>query len=254
MSEHSSVKTLSIKGQDVAYRYQKPATKNGKTVVFLHGLGSDSHGSKVTALEPFCHDIGLGTLAFDYPCHGQSDGKLVDFTISKALDAVLALLDTLDEQVILYGSSTGGWLTLLTAMRQPEKVAGAMTIACATDFTEELYWQSMTPEQQTDWIEKGYLESPADDGEVWHIGYELITDGRKHLLFGTGALTKLRCPIRFIHGMEDDVVPFGFSVRTASECGSENAQVILVKGANHSLSRPQDIALQQQHLQALGTD
>lgn len=254
MSEHSSAKTLNIKGQDVVYRYHKPRKAGGKTVVFLHGLGSDSHGSKITALEPYCHQIGLGTLAFDYPCHGQSDGKLVDFTVSKALDTVFALLDTLDEQVILYGSSTGGWLTLLTAINQPKKVAGAITIACATDFTEELYWQSMTPAQQTDWIEKGYLESPADDGEIWHIGYELITDGRKHLLFGTGILQKLTCPIRFIHGMDDDVVPFGFSVRTASECGSENAQTILVKGANHSLSRPQDIAIQKHHLRTFADE
>src|SRR3569623_136004 len=119
------------------------------TVVFLGGFRSDMTGTKAVALEGWARQSGRAYLRFDYLGHGQSSGRFEDGTIGRWLDDSLAVIDAKTTgKLVLVGSSMGGWLSLLTALRRPERLAGLVLIAAAPDFTERMLLRSLSPEDR----------------------------------------------------------------------------------------------------------
>src|SRR5215831_9394507 len=130
-------------GNTIAY-----ATIKGRapTVVFLGGFRSDMTGTKALALEQWARQAGHGYLRFDYLGHGQSSGRFEDGSIGRWLDDSLAAIDALTEgELVLVGSSMGGWLSLLVARERPERLAGLVLIAAAPDFTERMLLRGLSP-------------------------------------------------------------------------------------------------------------
>ena len=92
-------------------------------VVFLTGFKSDMTGSKAISLESYCQQRGQAFLRFDYTGHGQSSGLFVDGSIGQWANDAIDALDRLTEgPQILVGSSMGGWIMLLAALKRPERV------------------------------------------------------------------------------------------------------------------------------------
>ena len=200
-------------------------------------------GGKINTIRDWCCENSIDFARMDYPGHGQSGGEMVDFTISQALDAALHLIDKiLKKPVVLMGSSTGGWLALLLAKARPEQVKGFVTIACACDYTEDLYWQKFSQKQQEEIKQKGFYEKRFPDGFGFKLGLCLFEDGRKHLLFGgrskKAGLGDITCPARLLHGTADDAVPWQTSVRVAQELGGEDIQTRIIPHADHRFSTP----------------
>jgi dienelactone hydrolase len=52
---------------------------------------------------------------------------------------------------------------------------------------------------------------------------------------------KISCPVRLLHGVKDEEVPWDLSPKLMSLVDSEDVQVTLSKSANHRFSRPQDL-------------
>ena len=77
----------------------------------------------------------------------------------------------------------------------------------------------------------------------------LIEEGRRHLLLG-GPIA-LDMPVRLLHGMRDESVPWRLSLRLAERLASRDIAVTLVKDGDHRLSRPADLALLAQTIDAL---
>ena len=61
-------------------------------------------------------------------------------------------------------------------------------------------------------------------------------------------MQKSKKPIIFIHGDEDDFVPYDMSVRNFNACTSENKKLVTVKGAGHGVCFPTN---EEQYLEAL---
>src|SRR3978361_1094711 len=119
---------------------------DGPTIVFLPGFRSDMTGDKATALVAFCAQRGVGMLRFDYSGHGASGGDFLDGTIGAWAADALAAIDALTTgPLILVGSSMGGWIALLTALAQPERMAALIGIAAAPDFTQSFVWGGVAP-------------------------------------------------------------------------------------------------------------
>lgn len=220
------------------------ATTAGRTpaVVFLPGFNSDMSGLKATELADFCAARGQAMLRFDYSGHGASGGAFADGTIGQWLADALCVIDRVSTgRLLLVGSSMGGWIGLLATLARPDRVAGFVGIAAAPDFTETLMWQSMTPGEQEKLTRDGYLEVPSQYGPPLHISRGLIEQGRTHLLLG-GPIP-LTAPVRLLQGMRDPDVPWETALRLAERITGEDVQVILLKDAEHRLSRPEDLAL-----------
>jgi len=247
MTQHTANSfSLPIDGKTYTVVYEAaphPKGKNKPAVLFLHGLHSDRFGGKIEAGKQWCAENGVDFATLDYPCHGQSSGKFVDFTISHALLAARHIITKiLKKPVVVVGSSTGGWVALILAKALPKQVKGVVTVANACDFTEQLYWNPLPEAEKKAWQEKGYKVEPSWDGGEWHTGFNLIQDGRKHLLFG-GGLQHITCPVRLLHGTADKAVPWQTSIQVAEELGGDDVQVLLAPHADHRFSTPENLAM-----------
>jgi pimeloyl-ACP methyl ester carboxylesterase len=212
------------------------------TVVFLPGFRSDMNGDKATAIATLCAAGGHAMLRFDYSGHGISGGVFQDGTIGRWTQDALVVLDRLTEgELILVGSSMGGWIALLCALARRDRVAALVGIAAAPDFTEALMWHSFSFEQRARLMQHGTIHIPSQYGDPTPITRALIEDGRAHLLLSEPIA--LTCPVRLLHGQADPDVPWEMVLRIADQLDSPEVQVTLVKDGDHRLSRPQDLAL-----------
>jgi pimeloyl-ACP methyl ester carboxylesterase len=231
-------------GRRIAYRYRPPAAAHRPTLVFLPGYASDMTGTKAAALDAFAEATGGGCLRFDYSGTGASGGRFEDGTLARWRDEAIAAIDLLTEgRLILVGSSMGGWIALLAALLRPDRIAALVGIAAAPDFTDWGY----TAEQKIQLLQQGELRRPnpypaapsptgADPGlttrAFWQSGEAL------RLL---GAPIAIDCPVRLLHGVEDDVVPVGVPLKLVAQLRSADVQLTLVKGGGHRLSEPREI-------------
>jgi pimeloyl-ACP methyl ester carboxylesterase len=228
-------------GASIAYR-RRSGTAALPGVVFLGGFRSDMTGTKATALDQFCAARGQAYLRFDYQGHGAASTGFEDGSIGLWLEDALAILDQLTEgPQILVGSSMGGWLMLLAALARPQRVAGLVGIAAATDFTESLIWARLPEEARVELVTAGRLVLPsAYDPMGTPITRRLIEEGRRHLLLD--APIPIERPVRLIHGMRDEDVPWRHSLALAEALTARDVTLTLVKEGDHRLSTPPDLA------------
>ena len=214
----------------------------GPAVVFLGGFRSDMTGTKAVSLEAWARRTNRAFLRFDYLGHGQSSGRFEDGTIGRWLDDSLAAIDVLTAgNLVLVGSSMGGWLSLLVARARPERLAGLVLIAAAPDFTERMLLKGLSPEDRIALERDGRLERPSQySPEPSVFTWRLIEEGRHHLLLDEPL--NVPCPVRLLHGQSDPDVPWEYSLQIAKHLKAPEVIVTLIKGGDHRLSAPADIA------------
>lgn len=236
------------RGDGVALAWRR-RRGNGPGVVFLGGFNSDMTGSKAADLSAFCAGRGQAFLRFDYSGHGASGGRFVDGTIGRWAEDAAAVLAALTEgPQILIGSSMGGWIALLLALRQKERVAGLIGIAAAPDFTTRIE-AALPAEARAAMAREGVWHRPSAYGDPYPITRALLEEGRRHLLLQAGV--PLAMPVRLLQGQQDPDVPWEHALRIAEAIEGPDVQVVLVKDGDHRLSRPQDLRLLRRVLGAM---
>jgi len=220
-------------------------------IVFLGGFRSDMTGTKALFLEDYCRRRGQAFVRFDYFGHGASSGEFAQGTIGRWREDATAIIDSLTRgPQILIGSSMGGWIMLLAALARPGRIAALVGLASAPDFTEELLWPRLTPAQQEEIMEEGTLVLPSDfDPAGYLYTRALIEDARRHLLLR--APIALDMPVRLLHGLADQSVPWRLSLRLARRLASRDVAVTLIKDGDHRLSSAPNLARLAQTLDAL---
>lgn len=239
----------SKQGRKLAYhRYAGSSDLPG--VMFLSGFMSDMSGSKATAFEDLCKARGQSYVRFDYSGHGLSDDEFVNGTIGKWMQDALAAFDELtDGPQILVGSSMGGWIALLVALQRKERVKGIVGIAAAPDFVTEVFESTFSAQQKQELAENGLTYMPSGYENPYPISKDLIEDGAHHKLLHMDI--DLTCPVRLVQGTEDEAVAFDKPARIKAALLSEDVEITMIDGGNHSLSRPEDIAVIDQKIQEL---
>lgn len=214
----------------------------GPEVVFCGGFRSDMGGTKALALDAHCAAAGYAFTRFDYRGHGDSSGEFIDGRIGLWLADTLAVIDRVAEgAVVLVGSSMGAWIALLAARARPQRVRGLVLIAPAVDFTEALIWRRLPDAAKETLLRDGvWLRESDYTDEPDRISLGLIEEGREHLLFD-GPIP-FDGPVRILHGMADETVPWEFATRTAEALTSTDVTVALVKDGDHRLSDPANLA------------
>ncbi len=221
-------------GTRLAFRF-RPG--RGPAILFLPGYASDMLGSKAEALDRWAAEAGRAILRFDYAGCGESGGRFEDGTLARWRDDALAMVDASEGDLVLIGSSMGGWLMLLVALARPDRVRALVGIAAAPDFSD---W-GFDQDEKMRILQDGRIEQPSAYGPpmVTTRAFWQSAEAQR-LLHGPIAFDG---PVRLLHGEADAEVPTWVSQRIAALVRSADVQTILVKDGDHRLSRPQDIAL-----------
>lgn len=214
----------------------------GPVLVWLGGFRSDMTGTKANALAAWAAQTGRDLLRFDYFGHGQSDGDFAEGTIGRWREDALAVLDSLVEgPAVLVGSSMGGWIACLAALARPRQVRALVLVAPAADFTDKLMWPQFSDAIRTRIEEEGVWIRPSEyDPAGYPITRALIEDGRRWNVLDDPLV--IDRPIRILQGGRDIDVPFEHALRLERVLTSDDVVLTLVKDADHSMSRPGDLA------------
>ena len=216
--DRENVAYIEVGGRSIAYRLRQG---HEPTLVFLPGYASDMEGTKALALDAFAQRRGLAMLRFDYSGTGLSEGPFEDGTLSAWLEEALAAIDQLTSgSLILIGSSMGGWIALHLALLRPERMRALAGIAAAPDFTDWGFADGSEAERQG--LAPGF----------WQSGQQLLLLDKP---------IAIDCPVRLIHGEQDEEVPLDVAFRTMRAIRSADVQLSVLKGGGHRLSEPHQI-------------
>lgn len=213
---------------------------HGPMIIWCGGLKSDMDGTKAVDLEQRCKAAGQAFIRFDYFGHGKSEGEFTEGTISRWSSDIVAMIDRFGSNgTVLIGSSMGGWASLLAALDRPEAVAGLVLINPAPDFTEKMVWAGWNDHKRQMLEDDGIVYEPSDYEEPYAYSRALIEDGRARQILD--APIPFEGPVEILQGEEDVVVLPSHSRLLIQALTSESLGYTLVKGGDHSLSRPQDL-------------
>lgn len=223
----------------IAYRHQPG---EGMGVVFLAGYRSDMGSTKAETLAQYCTQHHIPFTRFDYFAHGISDGDFIDYTIGAAISDTLEVLDNIaSREVLLVGSSMGGWVGLQAALQRPQQVKALVGVAAAPDFTDRMYRGLPSPLRR-ELDDKGvvHLHSDFYDND-YPVAMNFITEARRHFVMEHPI--PLSIPTHLLQGQLDDSVPWETALHIAEKLTGDEVTVTLVKDGDHRLNRPQDLAL-----------
>lgn len=213
----------------------------GPTVVWLGGFKSDMTGTKAEALSDWAAANGRAYIRFDYFGHGASSGEFRDGTITRWRADALAVLDDLTSgELVLVGSSMGGWIACLATLARPERVKAMVLIAPAPDFTEKLLAPEIPPEGHAALAANGVWLRPSGYGDAYPITRRLLDDGARWSILNSEPVP-IVVPVRILQGGQDPDVPWRHALDLAQAIRGEDVAFTLIKDGDHRLSRPADI-------------
>jgi pimeloyl-ACP methyl ester carboxylesterase len=225
-------------GERVAWR---KVDGDGPTVVWLGGFKSDMTGTKAQALADWALKRRRAYVRFDYFGHGASSGDFAAGTISRwRRDAMAVMAELTQGDLVLVGSSMGGWIACLAAMVVPERIRGMVLVAPAPDFTEKLMAPEIPPEGRAALEADGVWMRPSEYGEPYPITRNLLEDGTRWSILGSEPIP-LEMPVRVLQGGADPDVPWRHALELAQALKGEDVVFTLIKDGDHRLSRPHDI-------------
>ncbi len=239
-------------GRDTLAYHYTPAVEGCRLpcVMFLGGFRSDMSGSKALALEAHCRARGQGFVRFDYSGHGVSEGRFAEGCIGQWFADARDILDqVVPGDVVLVGSSMGGWISLLLLLERPERVKGLVGIAAAPDFTVAIE-RELSDAQRQEVEEQGFVEVPSAYGPPYVISRRLIEDGRERCVLSREH--PIAVPVTLLHGRLDQDVPWQTAEDIARQFQGPQTRIVYVEDGEHRLSRPEDLDLICAEVAAMG--
>ena len=234
----SNTQHLSLESppRQIAYRLRRGSSP---TIVFIHGLGSDMLGTKAETIDSFCGENQRQYLRFDLSAHGASDGTLQTTVLSQWLADIDAMLNHVgDDAYILVGSSLGAWLAFLTAQRRKD-IVGMIAIAAAIDASHRLLLASLSPQQRQS-LQNNQTITFASGDFNYTLSPAFFKDAEPYLLLkGKNPRVAAPYPTHFLHGGQDDTVPYTLALEMMQALSGGHPSVFtLIKDGDHRLSDP----------------
>lgn len=237
MSEHQFLNKFTTK-----FEYIKPktTTTHNFTLLYTHGLYSDPWGRKPDAVKQWCENAGCGFFRYELVGHGANLSEYeacADVSLWKR--QILEVIDTmLAGDVIVAGSSLGGWLSLLAAEARPERVKAVLGLAAAPDFTVDLEEKYLSSEQLETIRTTGRLEFVNNDF-TYIFTRRLLESGRENRMLDREI--KIECPVCLIQGQQDASLDWRKALQISQAVTGNNVVVKLLKNSNHRLGSNSDL-------------
>lgn len=220
--------------------------KNSPCVIMCHGYGGDKLGNQkrvfVKAARYFSKN-GISALRFDFLGCGDSEGDLIELTVSKQIvnlqDAITFLEKNVEvdsTRIGVMGWSRGSAICMLTATVDNR-------IKCVVSWAGESDFKDTWPNQILKEVKKrGIYKS------FWY-GYSITkasyTDEMKHDILK--AVKKMKRPVLVIHGTNDDNVVLNQG-ENLYKAASKPKKIFVVKNADHSFNGFEGVVIKQTFL------
>jgi fermentation-respiration switch protein FrsA (DUF1100 family) len=191
-----------------------PVDTNAYTVLFFHGnAGNISRGEKRMRL---LREMGFNALAIDYRGFGISTGKIENeddiYTDSDAsYDYLQKKFGIKEDRIIIWGWSLGGAVAVNLAQNKK----------CHALVMEATFYSMLDMANRTFWYLPNRLTLNFD-----------FSSGEK--------LSKVACPILFIHSCEDKTVPYSQGEKLFAKCQGKKKFIEIKGDHNHGLFDSKD--------------
>ena len=232
----------------------KENMKAAPLLFWFTGFRSNMRGKKAERVDQWAVRKGLGFVRFDYSGHGESEGCFEECTISRWLsDALHVITQSGQKNILIIGSSMGGWLAILVARLLKEQrpdilITGLVLLAPAVNLTEELIWKRLPMNYQETLKKQGRIMLPyPDDKNLVPISEELIEDGQKYLLYKDFLV--LDTSIHIIQGKQDETVPWHMAQTLFENLPQDPVRLTFINDATHHLEREQDLEILEKALE-----
>jgi len=222
---------IEISEEMIAGTLHAPAVPGSRScIITCHGLLASRLSPKAVIMGRLCERMGLHCLRFDFRGCGDSDGRFGDSVSSQRLEDLDHVIDYVRKDlgmdtIGLFGSSLGGYVSLL---RAGEKGKIKAIVSVSTPF-------SMAELLEDEIEEKGYC-----DIDGYRIGKNFLYDAREYDEKLREGLAGIRCPVLFVQGSADPLVPASHASELCSLVGSTR-ELRIIEGADHSYSDPEHL-------------
>ena len=192
--------------------------------IWLHGFASSPQSGKGQFVRARLEERGAHLVLPDL-----NDPSFLDLTVSRML-LQLDVLAQGEGQVVLFGSSLGGFTAALWAARRPGRTAALVLLAPAFDLGPR--WASrMEPAELAQWRATGrHAFDHYARGRKEDLSVAFLDDALKH-----SAYPLPECPTLVIQGAQDEVVEPRLAREFARRMGSRATLVELQQG--HELNQ-----------------
>lgn len=247
-----------------------PDMRRRPIVIALHGGPGVDHSTLKPALS------GLADVAqvvyVDQRGHGRSDdGERDLWTLEQLADDIVSFCTALGiESPIVYGESFGAMVAMTYATRHPDHPRALVLVAAPAvghaksiertvaafrrlggDAVADVYRrdaQYPTRETQEEWLSVclPYLTTlPHAAGAMLEMRSRMVERPEINLRLSAltrdfdvrGSLPQIKCPTLVIVGEDDPVTPVEDAAEIASCIGADNARVVRIRGAAHTVFR-----------------
>jgi alpha-beta hydrolase superfamily lysophospholipase len=208
-----------------------------RAALFVHGLGSHRRGEKARYFAAQFNAQRWSYAALDLRGHGDSDGRVVDLTMSGMLTDVSAAADWLRERapaedIVLIGSSMGAAVIAWHRLCCDPRAAPLVMIGPSLQFPSSLV-AGLGPEDVAEWQRTGARRCASEWIDV-EIGYGLTEDAAR---YDPRELVRRHvAPTLILHGMRDTAIDWTASTRFAHDCAAAPVDVFLVGDGDHRLT------------------
>lgn len=240
-------------GRSIMVRYFKNKQTEVEmlpTVIFVPGFMSHGLGLKAEYLARHC-STKYNYLCYDPEGLAESPSNFKTLQFRDWFEDCQTAIEIAKEEgkgcpggLVLVGSSMGGWISLKMALDNKALIKGLVLIAPAHNFMWLKYqsWYnecSITDKQKLD----------SGDCIIFDTAYgEMVirkefAEKSRELEFEEKKPIQVECPIRIIHGVEDETVPFERSLKLMEAVVAEDVDLIYRKKGKHRLSEDHDLKL-----------
>jgi len=212
------------------------SSKNRPIIILCHGFTSSKDGNTQLSLGEMLNEKNISTFRIDLFAHGESEGKIEDITVSKAVDDILSAIKLLKDRgykkIGLFGSSFGGIASIIAASKAELFV---LALKCPVSNFEELAVGRINGEMLKEWKNNGVATYEPWEGFKITMKYNFFEDMKNNN--GYEAAKRIKIPMLIVHGDRDDVVPIEQSRKTAGII--RNCRLEIIKGAGHGFEKPE---------------
>lgn len=196
---------------------------------------SNMSGKKSNFFRNFCLKKDYSFLSFDFRGHGKSSGKITEFGVDDWFKDLNNIINNLKiKNIILIGSSLGGWIAMSYALTYPRKVKKLIGLAPAPDFTERLIWKKLSKKDRESIRSGKVIEKKITEDFSYFYSKELFKRSKNKLINRSNKIYKGETVV--LSGFKDKSVPFDYNNNLLKTSHFQNLKFITLKNSDHSLS------------------